>query len=320
MKKLLTLAFFVLLQQYVWGQCTIVSSNGFSVDVSLTPKRIVTAATPPCNSGYNYAVEIDYVITFSGSNPSLNYLNGNLNCGGTNLSFTLPNTAGSGTVTTAGNYTNTTNCGMSTPASLNCTISTISFSGPGITTPIPYSCAILPVDLVYFKASPTNDKLVNLSWQTAVELNNDFFTVESSKDGSQWLELARIKGAGSSINVQNYNFVDERPRSAIAYYRLKQTDFDGKFAYSKVIAVNVDGFQNPEVNVYPNPTSNQVTIEGDEDELDELRVYNLLGQDLTASIKNLSSTEFKRVLDLSNLNTGTYFIKTKTTAKKVNKQ
>lgn len=177
----------------------------------------------------------------------------------------------------------------------------------------------LPIELTFFTGKLT-DNAIALSWQTALELNNDFFTVESSKDGSEWLELARIKGAGSSINVHNYNFVDERPHSAIAYYRLKQTDFDGKFAYSKVIAVNVDGFQNPEVNVYPNPTSNQVTIEGDEDELDELRLYNLLGQDITASTKKLSSNNIKQVLDLSLLQTGIYLIKTKTTASKVYKQ
>lgn len=321
MKKLLTLAFFVLLQQYVWSQCTVTSTTypGYSVTVSITPKAIV--APPSCPNGYNYNVRMDYSITFTGSPRAIYTLQGNITCGSQSLFYTIPTSPTSGTLTTTVNpYRTISDCAIATISLLGCNSNTITIEGDGIPSQTISPCPILPVELAYFKASPTNNKLVNLSWQTAVELNNDFFTVESSKDGSDWLELARIKGAGSSINVQNYNFVDERPRSAIAYYRLKQTDFDGKFAYSKVIAVNVDGFQNPEVNVYPNPTSNQVTIEGDEDELDELRLYNLLGQDITASIKNLSSTELKRVLDLSNLNTGTYFIKTKTTAKKVTKQ
>lgn len=316
MKKLLLLALFALIYQYVWSQCTITSSNG-SVVVSLTPKKIIPA-TLVCPFGYDYKVEIGYDITFVGT-PTLYFLNGNINCGGTDLSFTLPITAGSGTVETVSNYTPMTNCVTVTPASLSCNTSTITFSGLGLTTSSPLSCALLPVDLVYFKANPTDNGFVNLSWQTALELNNDFFTVESSRDGEQWIDLAKIKGAGTTILASNYNFVDERPRSAIAYYRLKQTDFDGQSSYSKVIAVNVAGFQNPEVNVYPNPTMNQVTIEADESELEEFSIYNLLGQDVSASIKTLSGNDIKRIVDLSNLDSGTYFIKTKTTAKKVNK-
>lgn len=317
----LLLAFLIYLNQQAFSQCTINSSEGYTVQIALTPTRLVVPI--PCLGGYNYNVNIDYTISFSGTNipESLLTLQGVLRCGNTSLSFDLPNSAATGTTTTLAAITTSTNCLTDTPASLNCSVISIEINGAGIPSQI-INCAlkVIPVKLLYFEAMQPDNEQVYLSWQTAVEINNDFFTVESSTNGLQWLELAKVKGAGNSIEVLNYNFIDKNPRSAISYYRLKQTDFDGRFAYSKIIAVDIDGFEKPQVNVFPNPTTNQVTVEADEAELVHLRVYNLLGQDITASTKKLSSNNIKQVLDLSLLQTGIYLIKTKTTASKVYKQ
>jgi hypothetical protein len=97
----------------------------------------------------------------------------------------------------------------------------------------------LPIELLYFRASLA-DKSVQLSWATAKEINNDFFTVEKSADGKHFDQLVQVKGAGSSHTMQQYTAVDKQPTSGVNYYRLKQTDVDGTFKYSKIAVIHSD--------------------------------------------------------------------------------
>jgi hypothetical protein len=98
--------------------------------------------------------------------------------------------------------------------------------------------SMLPIELLNFNAV-YNGKIVNIDWSTASEINNDFFTVERTKDGADFTTVAVVKGAGTSNSLLNYNTVDDNPLSGVSYYRLKQTDYDGKYKYSKMVAVNV---------------------------------------------------------------------------------
>jgi hypothetical protein len=95
---------------------------------------------------------------------------------------------------------------------------------------------LLPIELVSFDAS-YNGKGVDLFWSTASEINNDFFTVERTKDGSCYTPVVQVKGAGNSTSLLNYHAVDENPLSGVSAYRLKQTDFDGRYQYSGLVAV-----------------------------------------------------------------------------------
>jgi hypothetical protein len=97
----------------------------------------------------------------------------------------------------------------------------------------------LPVVLVGFKAVKDNDK-VKINWQTASEINNDYFVVESSVNGADFEPIARIQGAGNSNTVISYEYNDIRNITDIVYYRLKQVDFDGRISYSKIISVDID--------------------------------------------------------------------------------
>lgn len=97
----------------------------------------------------------------------------------------------------------------------------------------------LPIELVLFEASAEIDK-VRLNWTTASELNNEYFTVLRSADPSSdsWEEVARVQGAGTSQMSLDYEAFDNNPLSGISYYKLRQTDFDGTFSESPVVAVN----------------------------------------------------------------------------------
>lgn len=100
----------------------------------------------------------------------------------------------------------------------------------------------LPIDLLYFQAKLVNSQ-VQFSWATAKEVNNDYFTVEKSADGVNFETLLEVDGAGNSQQLRKYSATDASPYNDVTYYRLKQTDFDGKYEYSKTEAVYTHGTQ-----------------------------------------------------------------------------
>ena len=109
----------------------------------------------------------------------------------------------------------------------------------------------LPIELLEFKAKLGKEG-VEISWITATEINNDFFTVEKSNSGFDFYSLTKIAGAGNSTQQLKYSVIDISPFQGINYYRLKQTDYDGKFDYSRVISVAVES-SLPTNSIYPNP-------------------------------------------------------------------
>lgn len=119
--------------------------------------------------------------------------------------------------------------------------------------------SLLPVELTHFSGKESEGEVV-LSWQTASEVNNDYFQVEHSTDGRVFKPLGIINGHGTTSEKNDYSFVHQQPGAGINYYRLKQVDFDGGYAYSDVIALAVaaDG-----IVIRPNPTSSQVEIIGE---------------------------------------------------------
>ena len=113
----------------------------------------------------------------------------------------------------------------------------------------------LPVDLVSFNAREENDKVL-LDWQTASELNNDFFEIQRSEDGENWMVIGEVDGNGTINEVIEYGYTDARPLFGSSYYRLRQVDFDGQFEYSPVRSVNIQhSGRSLEVTLYPNPTT-----------------------------------------------------------------
>ena len=175
----------------------------------------------------------------------------------------------------------------------------------------------LPIELVTFSATITHNKRVRLDWETASEKNNDYFTVERTIDGINWEIIKHVDGAGDSSTPLNYSEIDNNPYPGISYYRLKQTDFDGQFSYSKMISINFQEFREARVSVYPNPVNNKLTIQGDKPELEDIQVYDVFGQNVTGFTRQETSFENRVVIDLSRLNVGVYYIKSKTTTNRI---
>jgi hypothetical protein len=94
----------------------------------------------------------------------------------------------------------------------------------------------LPVELIIFNGQQENQDVL-LSWTTASEINNDYFSVERSLDGIIFTEIGRVNGNGTSTQLVNYHFTDNQP-GELNYYRLRQFDFNGVNELSNIIAVS----------------------------------------------------------------------------------
>ena len=124
-----------------------------------------------------------------------------------------------------------------------------------------YPTSVLPVTYISFDAG-LKEEQVKLNWTTASEIQNDFFTIERSADGLSFEEIGKISGAGTSLQMHSYTFIDAHPNSGINYYRLKQTDFNGDYTYSIIKPITILNQSDISLKVFPNPanTSKQVTI------------------------------------------------------------
>jgi hypothetical protein len=115
----------------------------------------------------------------------------------------------------------------------------------------------LPIELISFTGKP-EDNAVLLQWITASEINNNYFTLERSVDGLSFETIAIIASKaefGNSSSLLQYSFPDMNPVNGLAYYRLKQTDFDGTFSHSDLIAIQPEISEAIDFKLFPNPNS-----------------------------------------------------------------
>jgi hypothetical protein len=160
----------------------------------------------------------------------------------------------------------------------------------------------LPVNLLNFNTVCEKNK-VSLLWKTASEKNNDYFTVERSGDDLNFTEIGRINGAGSSSVENSYQIDDINPIRGNAYYRLKQTDYDGKFEYFDIIFSNCNTHLN-DVTIYPNPSNGEIIVNGIS-ENSHIIITDFTGK-LVFEIKTNKTLNY---FDLSNLSSGVYHIR-----------
>ncbi|MEP7169166.1 MAG: T9SS type A sorting domain-containing protein [Bacteroidota bacterium] len=128
----------------------------------------------------------------------------------------------------------------------------------------PYSSGgDLLVELLRFNETVKEGK-VQLTWATSAEINNDYFTIEKSTDGIHFSSYGKIEGAGNTTTVQEYSFDDLHPSEGLNYYRLKQTEFNGRAEYFKIISIDFRSDAGSEFEIkeiHPNPFKENFTIE-----------------------------------------------------------
>lgn len=191
-----------------------------------------------------------------------------------NFNNTLSNSSisGSGKLVVTGNYNNTlgansfagpsyvfgSTSGFIVPPAVG-NEGSLSASDASLYNYVNTMYALMPVELVYFNAEVVNASVV-LTWETASELNNDFFMVERLIEGEDKFEtVATIRGAGISKNAIQYEYTDYSPLDGRSYYRLSQVDFDGTVTHFDIVSVVTERMA---LKVYPNPTTEYLFLLG----------------------------------------------------------
>lgn len=164
----------------------------------------------------------------------------------------------------------------------------------------------LPIELTYFQVQKIKQQVL-LSWETAIEINNDYMAIERSKDGRTFQEMGSIQGAGTSHTPQRYTYLDENPFTGSNYYRLRQVDFDGRATYHEVVAINMATAN--QVRMLPNPVNDFTTLQLTEvlETESKILIYDMMGKVVFET--RLAAGPSTVDIDLSFLANGSYIIR-----------
>lgn len=181
----------------------------------------------------------------------------------------------------------------------------------------PLDCEALPVSLTNLSATPQTNN-IRLTWQTTSESNNRGFEVQRSVDGVQWTAIGFVNGAGNSNALVNYNYNDINLAPSRYYYRLRQVDMDGRFKFTTIVFVTLNGKASGyslQQN-YPNPFNKNTMIQYSISEVGfvKLTLFDINGREVKVLVnriheKGAHSIEF----NAGGLSRGTYYYKMETT-------
>ncbi len=163
---------------------------------------------------------------------------------------------------------------------------------------------LLPVNLVSFDGK-LRDKNILLNWVVENEMNFDHYGIEKSLNGTVFTTIGRVQ----AMNRRSYAFTDHGVNLARpVYYRLKLTDIDGRFSYSKVI--NFHSSQEPGFAVYPNPANayTQLKFNKEMNGKAEIEIVDAAGRLVLKNTITVSGNSI--IIPTVNLSPGNYIITT----------
>ncbi len=153
-----------------------------------------------------------------------------------------------------------------------------------------------------------NGSNAQLNWKTQTEINSNEFSIERSVDGVNFSQIATKPAAGNSVIENSYSHLDPNMNVPVYYYRVKLSDFDGKFGYSNIATVrktNVKG-----VKVFQNPAITDLKLEFTNIKgVYTISLYNINGQEVAKQTANINSTTQYVSLNRNSLPTGTYSVR-----------
>ena len=164
----------------------------------------------------------------------------------------------------------------------------------------------LPVTFVAFTGRQEGNTIV-LDWATASENDNNYFEIERSIDGVNYVTIGYVDGAGNSSSLLGYQFTDNAPEQGQLYYRLSQVDFDGNREYAdKVVAVLYTGSEIENLTIVPNPTDGLFKVRASGSMAGgRIELLSQAGQ--MVRIVNVDS--FDATIDISDLPSGIYILR-----------
>lgn len=178
-----------------------------------------------------------------------------------------------------------------------------------VLTNVSGGCVLLPVELISFNAL-LKDDIVELNWATASEKDNAFFTVEKSSDGVNFEAIDVLKGWGTRSDAMFYSTIDHNPLPGVGYYRLKQTDFDGNYFYSKIVSVENGNDTKLKFTIIPNPTEEgqKINILFSAIPKSDVEIHIINANGISVFEEKMTMEENKIEIP-KDLNKGVYFVK-----------
>lgn len=164
------------------------------------------------------------------------------------------------------------------------------------------SSSPLPVELVYFRAKAVSKQTAQIEWLLQTAINVDKFILERSDNLQNWQEISQQKWN----NQLYFSYLDIDIPFAMVYYRLKIIDKDGSYKFSRVATVQFRG--SSKIAIYPNPTSDKVFIELDED-IQRISLQDLKGNKIPISVNNIGE---KKSISLNHFPKGLYILQIQT--------
>jgi hypothetical protein len=126
------------------------------------------------------------------------------------------------------------------------------------------STTTVPVSFVQFSGERKSNNLNLLSWSSTNEINNAGFELQRSNDGKIFSAITFIPSKSQdnkAESIYHYSVTDKTTSNEIQYYRLKQIDKSGKYAFSQVIAIQQNKSTNFAItSIYPNPANKEISI------------------------------------------------------------
>jgi uncharacterized repeat protein (TIGR03803 family) len=173
--------------------------------------------------------------------------------------------------------------------------------------------AVLPLELSEFNARLLNTN-GELSWKTENEINTLSFDIERSIDGISFISTGNVIATKTS-GVHFYNYTDKKITSLgvpLLYYRLKQKDNNGRFTYSRIITLLINGGKET-VTIYPNPVTDEVAfiIRINQAEKIEARITDNSGRVVKRQEWKLQAGSSTLSLDVTGLAKGIYTLEIK---------
>lgn len=168
----------------------------------------------------------------------------------------------------------------------------------------------LPVELISFTGT-CEQGVKTLRWATASEAINAFFSVQRSEDGINYVELVRIPGAGNSNTLQTYQYQDISKSSGNAYYKLTQTDYNGKSESFDPIFISceqISDFTNQAELWSINQNQVSIRTQFAHDAQLQVQLMDISGRTLLMQQQQVNQGIGLLMLDVQTLNSGLYLI------------
>lgn len=147
---------------------------------------------------------------------------------------------------------------------------------------------------------------VQLSWSTSAEVNNAYYAIERSTDAHNWKQVFIEKGAGTSTQINKYDYTDKNITDAVIYYRIRQVDINGTALYSAIRSLH-NNENSQAANIYA--SNKTVTIDFNTDVKDNvsIQLINMSGQVIVR--KAFSQASYRLVVDATSASSGVYAVR-----------